>query len=1113
MRSRRRIAGIFPSGGAGSARFTDLNQRTLGNRKTLLPLKSVKSRVTDDIYKKRKENNPDVEILDRRDSPRSFSGGWRSFAKPESTSWTYHPGSNDFKSPRDGKIFVKPDASPRFFCKESEKSATTMSIEPKSDSSGSPLFYRQTTERPSFFLHESEQRRSGTIGKSDSPVSDRISSRQSTSSPLYPFRESERYETTTLNAAREATEPKSVSRAKKRNTAPQFYCKESERSATTMSIDRKVSEFKSHDRAPKRGTSPGEKFNERRSTKLSNVARREYDELSGIARGTSPQFFCKESEKSATTMLIEPGSSPTRSILKQRNYASPHSFYEQSLSNNKKVSSARDHRSRHEVKTIAKGNEIPDAAVTQTRRSSKISETSASTSSIASLKYSLEFDNILQSAGLVKKFIRSQCDGERRDARRSPTKRDIKNVNASRNNKSKSGLDTWSLSRKTRSPIPVESKTRFTLESPRKSVTPIEVDMEIQEITMTDHRIESDKLRRATTPKRQNNGTYTKSIGDRTKSKPWITYPVLRKTHKQRKSILESDVFKSRRDFSGAKDHRRNRNDEKSTVGFSTGSSQRVTRREEMRFDQPRSLRSAQLMRDTLKDKTSLTKDENARGEDANKIVASNEVNDQINVKYQTIVESALSGFKIKGGKDIRSFGQIPDRDGSSRKPIRAPMKSSTSTRNTISPKRGCGRQHDVKPRVSLRVSKKTEISRGVNVPRSSSRKITPKGDRYSKCLSPIARESATRSFDKETDAIEKSTDAVRQAQKALTRREDKCEHDLGRMDSVESALRRFDSIGAESEFPSDRASSAISLRMMDAKPRVGESSASTIIFFREMTSNKISNSTARSSESVEDREMKTTARKRDLKILGKQISPSRKLAKLGNSIENKRAPTQTRSTCKRQLFASDLKKKTRKESSDAKTRKKANYISVNRKSRKDDTGFGSCEIATRESEEETSTVSVKPLRSIEDIRKSIDNERSAQTTATVTKESRSAIANRCSVWRDGDAKGSIRAAQNAFLVGDRARSIKPKSCISRITKSPSPDPAARKHETNTRAIRGSASSSFSKSPDIPSRVSISNRNRHVYHKPFHYRKMDLFAMLFPSIYLFKGIFSYQIKI
>ncbi|XP_020278579.1 uncharacterized protein LOC109852128 isoform X2 [Pseudomyrmex gracilis] len=1058
-----RIAGIFTSGGAGSARFTELNQRTLGNRKTPLPLKSVKSRVADDIYKKRMENNPDVEILDRRgDSPRSFSGGWRSFAKPESTSWTYHPGSNDFKSPGDGKIFAKPDASPRFFCKESEKSATTMSIEPRSDS---PLFYRQTTERPSFFLHESERRRSGTIlGESYSP--NRISSRQSSSSPLYPFRESKRYETT-LNAAREATGPKSVER---RNTAPQFYCKESERSATTMSIDRKVSESKSHDRAPKReGTSPGEIFNERRSAKLpKNVARREYDESSGIARGTSPQFFCKESEKSATTMLIEPRrrSSPTRSILKQRNYASPHFFYEQSLSSNKKASS--DHRSRHEVKTIAKGNEIPDA-VTQTRRSSKISETSASTSSIASLKYGLEFDNILQSAGLVRKFIRSQRDAERRDARRSPTKRDIKNVNASRNNKSKIGFDTWSLSRKARSPILAESKTRFTPESPRKSVTPIEVDMEIQEITMTDHRIESDRFRGATTPKRQNNGTYTKPIvGDRTKSKSWITYPIVRKTHKQRTSILDSDVFKSRRDFSG-KGHRRD--DEDNAVGFSTGSSRRANRREEMRFDRPRSLRSAQLTRYTPKDKTSLTKNEHARGEDVNKIVTSNEVNDKINVKYQTIVESALGG-KIKGGKDIRSLGRIADRGGSSRKPIRTPMKSSTSTRDTISLKRGCGEQHDAKPRVSLRVSKKTEISRGVNVPRSSSRKITPKWDRYSKCLSPIARKSTTRSFDEGTGrAIEKSTDAER---KALTRREDKCEHDLRRMDSVESALRRFDSIGAESEFPSDRTSSAISLRMMDAKPRlVGESSASTIILRREMTSNKISNSTARSSESVQDREMKTAAqRERDLKILGKQISTSsKKLAKLGNSIENKRARTQTRSTCKRQLFASDLKKETRKESSNAKTRKKANYISVNRKSRKDDAGFVSREIATRESEEETSTVSVRPLRSIEDIRKSIDNnELSERTTITVTKESRSAIANRCSVWRDGDAERSIRAAQNAFLVGDRARSIKAKSCISRITKSPSPDPAARKHETNTRAIRGSASSSLSKSPDIPSR-------------------------------------------
>ncbi|XP_020278580.1 uncharacterized protein LOC109852128 isoform X3 [Pseudomyrmex gracilis] len=75
--------------------------------------------------------------------------------------------------------------------------------------------------------------------------------------------------------------------------------------------------------------------------------------------------------------------------------------------------------------------------------------------------------------------------------------------------------------------------------------------------------------------------------------------------------------------------------------------------------------------------------------------------------------------------------------------------------------------------------------------------------------------------------------------------------------------------------------------------------------------------------------------------------------------------------------------------------------------------------------------------------------------------------------FKNANAKRSNMTKQSnptSTVIKKRSEQIVPARSNSGITKSPSPDPAARKHETNTRAIRGSASSSLSKSPDIPSR-------------------------------------------
>jgi len=1068
------------------------------------------------------------------------------------------------------KIFKKRSTSPQFFCKESERSATTMSIDRATIESQSPSYDREIvtkqSENPSFFLSESKQSR--RTSESKSPIWDDrgILSRQSLS-PQYSHRESKRTETA-MSTDRETIESKSSERSK-RSATPRFLNKKTEqRSATTTNINEKYNGYKS----------PG---------------------ITRDKRFTSPQFFCKESKKSATTMLIEPRlrSDSTKSELKQRSYVSDTSYKRPVKSTiDKKISSTKDRRTpspsvtRHEEKKTSKKTEV-SRGITETRRSSKTSETSAS--SIVNLKYGLEFDNIFQSTGLVRKFMKSQ-DGKQRATRQSPSKRNNRDVNArisargnqSKNRKTSSPLQT------ARSPS-VKGGKRTTPEFPRKSITPIEVDMDIQEITMTDHRIERDKLQKASSPisKRQFDGTSSKSSSSGAKFKTSITYP--RKTYGQRESILESSVFKSKRDLSEKKfiDRQSDRESEESVIslnklGFSPTSenSRRImtrdredktkmssqTRKQSARhqakyiatqftnredrqrassrspnqmrnrsaenrtdrpkatspvcskirkypdavspildfaertkgartkFDQPQSLRSARLVQGVVKDRN-LSDDEyweKGGDKEETKNTAVDEVDAGINVKYQTVVKTVLN----EENKDYRpNFDRVTNKRVFLQT-IRKPTKSSASKK--ISPARECGRWHDVKSRVSP-LRKTAEISRGTYPKIFSSQSIVSRADQSStskfstytvkdrKHESVLVAKKLAESFDKMCvkRKTEEPGDVVREFSKV--QRENKYEKDLERMDSVESALKRFDSIGAEFERSSPtsfRASSEISLQSMDIqrKASIKESigSEETTIPSREVTDHMILRTMLKSPVD-KDLKAKNAKRKNGLKILQKETRSSRGSTRVGSSIESKQRSTKIRSpTCKRRLFESDSEKEIQEErskSSCAKVRKDENCSFVNLRFREDEvlnvkSSKSLDRDVTKESMtwEETPTFSVKPLRSIEDIRKSIDNERNK---LVATEESRSAIANRRSASRESiDAKRSspvTDAARNVFLGADPAGMTKIKSCVSRITKSPSPDSTViKQRETNTRMTRRSAPSSPSKSPDVAPRVS-----------------------------------------
>lgn len=978
-----------------------------------------------------------------------------------------------------------------------------------------------------------------------------------------------------MSTGRKISEPKSSYDRKiltKRSSSPLFNGKTEQRSTIARSVDWKNSGFKS----------------------------------SGITRdkrSTSPQFFCKESERSATTMLIEPrprSTDSTKSVFKQRGYISDTS-YRRSVKSpiDRKIISTKYRRTpsppitRHEVKRVSDKNEF-SKNIAEARKSSRISETSASSaSSIVNLRYGLELDNIFQSAGLVRKFMKSQNSGKQRATRQSSSKRNITEVNAqiaARGSQSKNRRKTSPLLQTTRSPRSIEDRKRATPEFSRKTITPTEVDMDIQEITMTDHRIERDKLQKASSPisKRQFDGAYAKSPGGRAKFKTSITYPV-HKMRRQSESILESSAFKG-----NLFKKRSDREGEESVIGkFSPASeSSLITRggREEDRmlsqtrkqsarnqakyiatqsmkhedrqrassrspnqmrirtaksrtgspratspnfskikkntaspilydlvertkgartkFDQSRGLRSVRLVQDAAKDRNLSTDDEYGRGRegDKNKDIGVDEVDAGIGVKCQTIVETALDE-EIRDQRKIArptSADRIANRKVFLRETTQKPMKLSTS-KKTISPTGDCGRRHDVKSRVSPRVSplrKTAEISRDAYTSKIFlSRSTVSKADQNStpkssvvkdrKYESVLVAERLAESFDKMKvkRKTEESKNSAEEFSKVL--RENKYEKNLEKMDSVESALRRFDSIGAEFECSSPtnlRASPEISLQTINIQTETSKQSIvpeGTTIPSRKVTDHTILRSMLKSPIG-KDLKAKNAAYKNDLRIHQKKTRSFKRPTKVESSIESKQRTTKIRSpTCKRRLFKSDSEKEIQEEwpkPNRVKARKDENCPFVNFKFRKDEavSNVRSKDFhldITRESTRSEETL-VKPLRSIEDIRKSIENERDKLITV---EESRSAIANRRSASRDGvDAKKSspaTNAARNVFLGADPARMIKIKSCISRITKSPSPDLAATKQrETNARTTKGSTPSSPSKSPEVAARVSMTEK-------------------------------------
>ncbi|XP_076392459.1 uncharacterized protein LOC100882212 isoform X2 [Megachile rotundata] len=209
------------------------------------------------------------------------------------------------------KDIRKRSESPKYFCEESEKSATTYAIDSKTRDKLSPEFSKDTKHGKSKKSFDSEASKKSTYEL----LKDRI---KRSGSPKYFCREPEKSATTyaldsktrgklspenSKNVQRRSDSPDTTEmfpqlskNVKKRSDSPKFFCEESEKSATTYAIDSRTREKFSPDfsrNIKKRSESPNTM---EKSPQFSKDIKK---------RSVSPKFFCKESEKSATTYAID----------------------------------------------------------------------------------------------------------------------------------------------------------------------------------------------------------------------------------------------------------------------------------------------------------------------------------------------------------------------------------------------------------------------------------------------------------------------------------------------------------------------------------------------------------------------------------------------------------------------------------------------------------------------------------------------------------------------------------------------------------------------------------------------------------------------------------------
>ncbi|KAK1132586.1 hypothetical protein K0M31_013971 [Melipona bicolor] len=232
-------------------------------------------------------------------------------------------------SPDSARYVRRRDDNPRFFCKESEKSATTYAIDSRTAKKLSP-------ELPKGRMQRSDRSRSFTVSREFEkyPTGLNVTRTSTFKSPKDGVRGKQSPKLFSEDAgkltASSAIDLKNVRKlpsemskdVKERSKSSKYFCKESEKSATARAIDPKsaerliqevskvVKDVKRRSESPKFFCKESEKsattyaIDPKTADKSTRVSLRDMRDVKSPSE--SPAFFCKESEKSATTYAVDP---------------------------------------------------------------------------------------------------------------------------------------------------------------------------------------------------------------------------------------------------------------------------------------------------------------------------------------------------------------------------------------------------------------------------------------------------------------------------------------------------------------------------------------------------------------------------------------------------------------------------------------------------------------------------------------------------------------------------------------------------------------------------------------------------------------------------------------
>ncbi|KAI4502058.1 hypothetical protein M0802_002740 [Mischocyttarus mexicanus] len=858
-------------------------------------------------------------------------------------------------------------------------------------------------------------------------------------------------------------------------------------------------------------------------------------------RDASPEFFCVETKKSATTMSLKP--KPVTNLNEDKRYG---------------INSDRDFQSKMSQKMIAKQSPSYLKLERNIRKSSDSSETSNKSSNLV-LKSRRGSINALRSIQLIRNAMKTEnvrkedntkVEEDRfkiyptkyskiipkenkklKDSRKSivdPIRKDslkidvtdlidLKNVpNRERKFSLKNLHSTLQLSPKS----PKSPKST-------KSFTSAEVDTEIQEITMTDQHVSYNDPICKNNEKRKKN---TKSISDETYSKSsamklrnddkktrttnLLTYPIKKEKKKTRTSILDSNIFHLKDETDKVRRFKESnrslsekslkKDENRVSMDLKGLTSSKLSKKDLSENKNEKIIVSLGKRRNSVDLKT--IKNESTRSKSSSSICT----NEDTVSKYQTTNVSLRDITFDESRKEIQRRSSSPFLY---KNVIR------TSTKETKS------------ENANEELLKSTELIRRV-IRAQSSDKQDNLNTKLTESIKP------NKSFDRFSNQISiislSSNDNY-----------------YGRTNSVESALRRFDSIGAESEYQEtigrdyvdgiitkhNLSSSKMSLEKTPIKftNDVKESikTKARVLESSKVKKNQSKSDTKKNIKNINVGILKKNPNTSSDKILLTKVDTLRqgckgkKIAEAKDSMEISRtSKSRSLTTCKRKLFEnlerSDERKIgrvgcmlnnsfRRKNQINVKRRKsmESSTIENEQNKRKEEKKKKKEEEEEKENKDEDDrTVAVKPLRSIEDIRKSIVCDSSGRTVVALTQitdidlgreaETGSAIANeilkastksksQSRIVVDSDPlnrkiiPSKNRSKNNNSHLRDYGKILSTNSLrLNRINKSPTPESINSKKmssdvdcRTTTVLTRRSVPSSPSKSPDIlPRRVS-----------------------------------------